>query len=393
MLDQPFKEANSVIQTIKKHGFSAYYVGGCIRDYLLDIEINDIDIATSALPEDIQKIFPKVIPVGIDHGTVLVRHNNVSYEVTTYRESTTYLEKELPISIKDDLSRRDFTINALAMNESGQMMDLFNGEADIENKVIKTVGSPIERFNEDPLRIIRALRFSSQFGFNIEDDTLMTMKELKPKISQLSTERITTEMIKFFTGNNINHGLNYLLITEIYKELPILKENQELIKSLPENIKTFSRFSEVISYFHLIDESISINQWVKAWKVSNLIKKETVNLVASLKNYEHNGINVLLLYKLDRNLIDSFIFVLNLYFQVEFKYEDILSKKDALIISSRQDLAIDGNDITKLFPHLTKGKWIEDLMKEIEKEVLYKRLNNNKNTIKEWIRCNRLEIN
>ena len=388
MLEQPFKEANLIIRTLKQDGFEAYYVGGCVRDYLMDIKINDIDIATSALPEEINKIFKKVIPVGIDHGTVIVRYNHTSYEVTTFRDN-----KNTQKNIHNDLSMRDFTVNSLAMDESGQIIDLFNGVTDINNQVIKTVGSPNERFTEDPLRIIRALRFVSQFGFSIEDKTLLTMNNLKSKIAQLSIERITSEMHKFFIGNYLNYGLHYLLITKIYKELPIFKNNKKLIQFLPNDIKPFNRFSEVISYFHLIDQNITINQWVKAWKVSNIVKKETINLVSALENYQSKDINVMLLYKLDEELINSFVKVVKLYLQKELNDETILSQKNALVISSRKDLAIDGNDITKLFPHLKQGKWIEDLLKEIEEEVLYKRLTNDKKIIKEWIICNRLEIN
>src|SRR5699024_9869920 len=221
-------------------------------------------------------------------------------------------------------------------------------------------------------RIIRALRFVSQFGLSIEDKTLLTMNNLKSKIAQLSIERITSEMHKFFIGNYLNYGLHYLLITKIYKELPIFKNNKKLIQFLPNDIKPFNRFSEVISYFHLIDQNITINQWVKAWKVSNIVKKETINLVSALENYQSKDINVMLIYKLDEELINSFVKVVKLYLQKELNDETILSQKNALVISSRKDLDIDGNDITKLFPHLKQGKWIEDLLKEIEEEVLYK---------------------
>src|SRR5699024_9452234 len=244
-----------------------------------------------ALPEEINKIFKKVIPVGIDHGTVIVRYNHTSYEVTTFRDN-----KNTQKNIHNDLSMRDFTVNSLAMDESGQIIDLFNGVTDINNQVIKTVGSPNERFTEDPLRIIRALRFVSQFGFSIEDKTLLTMNNLKSKIAQLSIERITSEMHKFFIGNYLNYGLHYLLITKVYEELPIFKNNKKLIQFLPNDIKPFNRFSEVISYFHLIDQNITINQWVKAWKVSNIVKKETINLVSALENYQSKDINVMLLY-------------------------------------------------------------------------------------------------
>src|SRR5699024_6488886 len=122
MLEQPFKEANLIIRTLKQDGFEAYYVGGCVSDYLMDIKINDIDTATSALPEEINKIFKKVIPVGIDHGTVIVRYNHTTYEVTTFRDN-----KNTQKNIHNDLSMRDFTVNSLAMDESGQIIDLFNG--------------------------------------------------------------------------------------------------------------------------------------------------------------------------------------------------------------------------------------------------------------------------
>ncbi len=393
MLDKPFKDANIVIQTIENHGYSAYYVGGCIRDYLLNKKINDIDIATSALPEQIQEIFDRVFPVGIDHGTVLVRHNHNSYEVTTYRGKTDDRDKINTNNINDDLSRRDFTINALAMNKQGEILDLFNGENDLNNKLIKTVGSPEDRFKEDPLRIIRALRFSSQLGFEIDKKTLETMIELKPLIKHISIERITTEMIKLFTGNYFNISFQYLLMTEIYNELPIFKEHQQLIKHLSHNVVPFNQFSEVISYFYLLDESISINQWIAAWKESNQVKREVINLTNAIKNYKINGINAILLYELNIELFGSFIHVVNLHFKKSLNYDELLKQKKALIINSRKDLNITGYDITRLFPERKKGKWIEDIISKIEKEVLLKRLNNDKKMIKEWIKCNRLEIN
>lgn len=393
MLAHPFEDANPVIKAIKNQGYTAYYVGGCIRDYLLKQETNDIDIATSALPEDIQKIFEKVIPVGVDHGTVLVRYNHVSYEVTTYKSIINQFNKNVSYDIKDDLAKRDFTINALAMDEQGEIIDMYDGESDIKNKLIRAVGLPDDRLNEDPLRIIRALRFSSQLNFEIETDTLKSMMKLKHKISLLSVERITTEMNKFFTGKNLDKGLKYLLQTKIYTELPIFKSNKDLIKSLPSKLKPFNRFSEVISFFYMIDNRISINEWIKSWKLSNETKKESVNLTKALTSYNESGINAMLLYKLETDLIKSFVYVANLYFKANLKVINIVDQKNALPITSRQELNINGNDITKLYPQLKKGKWIEDVLSSVEKEVLNRRLHNDNNTIKEWIKCNRLEIN
>src|SRR5690625_4822840 len=370
MLEQPFKEANFIITTLKQYVFEAYYVGGCVRDYLMYIQINDIDIATSAPPEEINKIFKKVIPVGVDHGTVIVRHNHTSYEVTTFKENNNYYVKNSQKSIHDDLSMRDFTINSLAMDESGQIIDLFNGVTDINNQVIKTVGSPNERFTEDPLRIIRALRFVSQFGFSIEDRALLTMNNLKSKIAELSIERITSEMKKFFIGNYLNYGLNYLLITKVYEELPIFKNNKKLIQFLPNDIKPFNRFSEVISYFHLIDQNITINQWVKAWKVSNIVKKETINLVSALENYQSKDINVMLLYKLDEELINQKITIK--YWVKTWKVSNMVKKETINLVSALENYQ--SKDINVMILYKLDEELINSFVKVV-KLYLQKELN------------------
>lgn len=393
MSDQSFEDAYALIKQIKKHGFQAYLVGGCVRDYLLKKDINDIDITTSAFPEDIKTIFKKVIPVGIEHGTVIVRYNQVSYEVTTFRNLLNNDHKDDTVNLIADLSKRDFTINAMAMDESGKIVDMFNGKTDIANQIIKTVNSPYERFMEDPLRIIRALRFSSQLNFDIDRATLKMMSELKSEINHLSVERVTIEIEKFFSGTYLKKGLKYLQATEIYKELPIFKENYHFIEHLSENIQPFNRFSEIISYFHLINGTITVNHWINTWKLSNTIKNESNNLIRALKDYEINGLNTLLLYHLDINLIDSFVKVVDMYYKVKLIAEDLLSQKQLLVISSRKELNINGNDIIKLFPHLNKGKWINEIIEDVEKAVLYKQLKNNNYKIKEWIKCNRQEIN
>src|SRR5690625_2709763 len=147
MLPQPFKKAKPIIRKIEQHGCKAYFVGGCVRDYLLQREIGDIDIATSASPEEIKQIFTKVIPVGIEHGTVIVRHDHQSYEVTTFRIAANYADQRHPDSvtfidrIDEYLRRRDFTINALAMDGNGYILDLFEGQKDLRDKLIRTVGN------------------------------------------------------------------------------------------------------------------------------------------------------------------------------------------------------------------------------------------------------------
>src|SRR5690625_477632 len=154
MLSKKFQVAAEIIDKLEDNGYDAFFVGGCVRDLLLNKEVKDIDIATAAPPSVVQKLFDKVIPVGIDHGTVIVRHKSVSYEVTTFRQDGTYSDQRHPDevifinTIEEDLKRRDFTINALAMNKQGNIIDLFEGQKDIQLKKIRSVGNARERSEE-----------------------------------------------------------------------------------------------------------------------------------------------------------------------------------------------------------------------------------------------------
>src|SRR5699024_1533998 len=255
--------AKEVLKIIESHQFQAYFVGGCVRDSLLKKDITDIDIATSASPEEIMDIFSAVIPIGLEHGTVLVRHQQESYEITTFRTESTYSNQRHPdkvvfvTDIKEDLARRDFTINAMAMNYRGELVDPFFGQTDLQQRLIRTVRQPEERFQEDALRIIRALRFSSQLGFTIDKAALIEMKRLAPSLEQISVERITQEMEKFFQGDAIQSGLQYLKETKIACFLPILKKSPQLVEQIPEKLTPFQSFGEVIAFFYLLDPTYS----------------------------------------------------------------------------------------------------------------------------------------
>ncbi len=200
----------SCLQTIESHGFEAWFVGGAVRDALLSREFLDVDITTNALPEDIMRIFPKTIPTGLRHGTVTVLINGNSIEVTTYRSDIKYKDNRHPESVKFensielDLSRRDFTVNALAYHPSRGLLDRFGGLADIERKRIVAVGDARNRFSEDALRILRAFRFSSVLDFEIAEDTLEAAYNCADRIKSLSGERILAEIKKLSEGKNPN---------------------------------------------------------------------------------------------------------------------------------------------------------------------------------------------
>ena len=194
--------ANTIIQELEKHGHAAYVVGGCVRDSVLGRNPADWDITTDALPEEVKSIFPVTIDTGLEHGTVTVRINHVSYEVTTYRIDGDYEDGRHPKdvtftrSLEEDLKRRDFTINAMAYNERDGLVDLFDGIKDLEAGVVRCVGSPMERFSEDALRMLRALRFSAQLGFDVEEDTFAAIRALSPTLAKVSAERIQVEVLK-----------------------------------------------------------------------------------------------------------------------------------------------------------------------------------------------------
>lgn len=191
-----------IINTIIQAGYEAYAVGGCIRDSILDRIPDDWDITTSATPYQVKKLFKRTIDTGIQHGTVTVMLDKEGFEVTTYRIDGEYEDARHPKeviftgSLIEDLKRRDFTINAMAYNEEAGLVDIFEGMKDIERKVIRCVGNPKERFAEDALRMMRAVRFSAQLGYDIEEETLAAVKELSPNLMHISAERIQTELVK-----------------------------------------------------------------------------------------------------------------------------------------------------------------------------------------------------
>lgn len=210
-----------IIDNFYNNNYEAFMVGGCVRDCLLGLIPKDYDITTSALPNITESLFEKTIPTGIKHGTVTVVLDNENLEVTTYRTERNYLDNRHPESvefvsnIKEDLSRRDFTVNALAYNNKEGLLDYFNGIDDIKNKIIRAVGDPNKRFQEDALRMLRAIRFSCQLGFEIDDLTYLAIKENYNLIRNISIERIRDELCKILTSDNPCDGLNLLKDTVI----------------------------------------------------------------------------------------------------------------------------------------------------------------------------------
>ena len=198
--------AARILRVLEDHGYEAFVVGGCVRDSLLGRNPNDWDITTSALPLQVKALFRRTIDTGLKHGTVTILMDGEPFEVTTYRVDGEYLDGRHPsevtftASLQEDLQRRDFTINAMAYSEKKGLQDLFGGLPDLEKGLIRAVGDPAKRFGEDALRIMRAVRFAAQLGYEVEEDTVQAMKELAPTLSKISAERIAAELEKLLVS-------------------------------------------------------------------------------------------------------------------------------------------------------------------------------------------------
>ena len=198
--------AARILRVLEDHGYEAFVVGGCVRDSLLGRKPNDWDITTSALPLQVKALFRRTIDTGLKHGTVTILMDGEPFEVTTYRVDGEYLDGRHPsevtftASLQEDLQRRDFTINAMAYSERKGLQDLFGGLPDLEKGLIRAVGDPAKRFGEDALRIMRAVRFAAQLGYEVEEDTVQAMKELAPTLSKISAERIAAELEKLLVS-------------------------------------------------------------------------------------------------------------------------------------------------------------------------------------------------
>ena len=202
------ENVKKIIEILEADGHEAYAVGGCVRDTLLLREPGDWDVTTSAKPEEVKELFLHTIDTGIEHGTVTVMMNHVGYEVTTYRIDGEYEDARHPKEVTftsnlvEDLKRRDFTINAMAYNEGSGLVDEFDGLGDLEKGIIRCVGDPMERFSEDALRMLRAVRFAAQLGFSIEENTKAAIRKLAPTIAKVSVERIAVELVKILASNH-----------------------------------------------------------------------------------------------------------------------------------------------------------------------------------------------
>ncbi|WP_342472741.1 CCA tRNA nucleotidyltransferase [Metasolibacillus sp. FSL H7-0170] len=375
-----WKAAKRVIEKIEQAGFEAVFVGGAVRDFIIGQPNNDVDIATSALPAEIKAIFSETIDVGIEHGTVLVLDEGEPIEVTTYRTDGLYTDHRRPDTVtfvrnlEDDLARRDFTMNAMAMTRDGVIIDLYNGQEDIQHKVIRAVGQAEQRFKEDALRMMRAIRFSAQLGFTIESTTLSAIQSLAEQIQYVARERIHAELNKIWTSRFPVQGIAMLRQTTL---------NQFLQGTfVVADWKSFQTENPLVgwAYFYVLNEQEAFFSY---YKCSNK-EKEFAKQVAEAYGKLQAGWQVLDYFYYDIEVLNTaFDIALWREHEIALSKHEIALKKAQLPIATAQQLAISGRDVIE-WAQKKGGPWLKTALDAALYAVLTRQVENNKEQLKEW---------
>lgn len=397
-MKRPFLAAVPVLERLETAGFEAYFVGGAVRDFLLNKEINDVDIATSATPEEVKQIFSKTVDIGIEHGTVLVLYQNQGYEITTFRSEAAYEDfrrpKEVAFirSLTEDLQRRDFTMNAIAMDKDGNLIDPFQGQKSIMNKVIQTVGRAEDRFQEDALRMMRAVRFVSQLSFKIEEETLNALKELVHLLEHIAVERKQAEFDKLLCGVNRKQALELILQTNMYSFLPGLSSQEGAIKLVLEyELERLNpREMWVLLIFCLKVEKKDVEEFLRDWRIRLKEIREIQLILHYLNKRFITSWSTYDLYTATKNIfVSSEILYLTIN---NIKGNDTIQHYirlyESLPIKDRTEMDLTGTDLMAWF-NKSGGPWVKELLLKAEQAILDGRITNNKKIIKEWLmECN-----
>lgn len=389
---QQLQAAVPVLERINQAGFEVYFVGGCVRDTLLQRPLHDVDLATSAYPQEIKQIFPQTIDTGIEHGTVTVIYQKKAYEITTFRTESGYQDYRRPDkvefvrSLKEDLKRRDFTINALAMNAQGEIIDLFAGMADLQQRQIRAVGVAADRFHEDALRMLRAVRFQAQLNFTIEKQTLAGIKTNAALLSHIATERIREEFIKLMEGCNRQAGLISLYQTQLYRFCPGLAtyDFPKILQFAAGQITDEATVWSFLAYLGQLKRA-QVRPFLRQWKVANNNIKLVQAAIELLDNYQGSNWQ---LYIAGQAATAIAAQVLRLTCQQELA-EQLIEQYQDLPLKSPHQLAINGQQIMQVL-NLSPGPQIGQYLKQIQQAIVAGQLVNDYPTIVNYLKNNNL---
>lgn len=354
--------ALKLLKKIEENGFEAYIVGGFVRDYLLGLESNDVDICTSATPKDIRDIFQEACLPHEDYGSVTLLMRNVRFEITTFRKEFTYVNNRRPLDItyisdlREDLLRRDFTINTICMNSKKEIIDLFHGQEDLNKKEICTIGDSYEKFSQDSLRILRAVRFATSLNFTLHPvvkEAILTTKHL---LKNLSYQRKKEELERIFMSPNVMHGVSLLIELGLDEVLEIPK-----LKDVPS-----------------FDDVMGVWAWLDVMDVYPFSRNEKELITDIQKALSLSNLDpvVLFQYKLYVNSVAG-----NLK---GISKKEITKAYVDLPIHYRKEIEISSDDICQLLK-LEPGPFLKNIWIDLETKILNKKLENNFQEIQNYI--------
>lgn len=354
-----YESAIKILNILENNDYKAYIVGGYVRDKILGIESNDIDIITNAKPDELNKIFNK--KCSNNYGCIILTYNGYEFEITTFRKEFYKDNDRRPYKIeyindlKEDLIRRDFTINSICIDKNGDYIDLLSGINDINNKVIRVISDSDKKIYDDPLRILRAIRFASIYDFDLDNNLISSITKYKDRLEYISFDRIKDELNIIFRHNRANNAFKLIDGLKLGKVLKISHKNM------------------------IIDCDNYIGVWAQVLYSDdyNFSKKEKnkINVIKSI--IEKGYIDDYMLYKYDFNIIRTSSLILNIDIDYKTRY-------DNLQIHDRKNIDIDVYDIMKL----TNKENIDKIYVDLEKQILYNKLKNEKSILIEYIMNN-----
>lgn len=354
-----YESAIKILNILENNGYKAYIVGGYVRDKILGIESNDIDIITNAKPDELNEIFNKTC--SDNYGCIILPYSGYEFEITTFRKEFYKDNNRRPYKIeyindlKEDLMRRDFTINSICIDKNEDYIDLLNGINDINNKVICVIGDSDKKIYDDPLRILRAIRFASIYDFGLDDNLVSSIIKYKDRLEYISFDRIKDELNIIFSHNKANNAFKLIDGLKLGKVLKISHKNM------------------------IIDSDNYIGVWAQVLYSDdyNFSKKEKNEINAIKSIIEKGYIDDYMLYKYDFNIIRTSSLILDIDIDYKTRYNN-------LPIHDRKDIDINSYDIMKL----TSKENIDKIYVDLEKQILYNKLKNKKSILIEYIMNN-----
>ena len=380
--NKEWQAAFTVIKQLEHAGYEAVVVGGAVRDLLLGRAVHDVDVATSAMPSEVKAVFSRTVDIGIWHGTVLVIVPEAPVEVTTYRTEGEYTDHRRPEdvqfvrSLTEDLQRRDFTMNAIAMHRDGSFVDVYGGREDIEACVIRAVGQAQARFAEDALRMLRAVRFAAQLSFTIESATMQAIREQAADIEWIAKERVKAEFDKLWVGKDVYNGLLRLEESGLAAHLTGKFEAEQW--------QRFSAQNAQIGWAYFA--RLQGENWSEVLRSYRLSNKETAFAKAVLAAFEalKSGWTKMDYFTYSEAELDAALYFAKLQkLHVEVTRDAIRIAQASLPIRARSELAVNGLDLQK-WSGQKRGPWLKEALQAMLEAVVVGEVGNERQDIEDW---------